>query len=744
VLRPNLSPSPQRGAPATLEDFLGQRKSARAAAHAATRAAEAVAAYHARDRVHGALRPAALAVKPDGGVAVEAPAAAVAAEERLDALRYAAPEVARGAAPTAAADVFSLGLVIRTLLEGDAPRRTTGDDLLRDAVEGRCAPLAVDVAGTEELRAVLERAVDVDPAGRPAAPEFVAALRGAFHPRGLQRQEWIIGALAAAAVLLLVVLLHRSSSERDRSARQFEDTRAAVEGLLAGTYPELGRIEDIEAVAGAGRSALASLARLRETDSNPAADALYARALLWNGEVERRIGRHELAREHYDAAVEIAGERPTRDLDAAVALPALVGLAELAMDARDAAGASALLDRAIAVGGAPAEGDPRALRLLRARALASRGEVAMATGGRDGGLPAEEAFARAREDLAPFVGAERDREALSLAARLGRLEANDAALRGDFDAAARILEEAVDVTERLVRLDPGSVEARHADARVHDVLGRARVRLGDYPDATEAFRAAIEGWRLLVQMDSRADRWRAERMRTMRELATSLDRIGEPGEASALHDLALEEARELIAAGALGPAAGLELSAHALTAAEGRLAAGDLRGARERLDAASEGLGARTGAAPSVRHRDLVARRDVIASEIALARGSWDEAEVAANRFLELHGRLARNGRASGLRECRVRAMLVTASIRAARGQRDEARDMRRSALGVVRRLVEENGDDVPTLALLARTLFVLGEDAEAAQVLARLDAAGYRGLELSAVRAATAHIRRR
>ena len=429
-----------------------------------------------------------------------------------------------------------------------------------------------------------------------------------------------------------------------------------------------------------------------------------------------------------------------------MALPALVGLADLAMEARDAAGAAELLDRAIAVGGDPSADDPRALCLLRARAYASRGEVALSTGGREGGLPAHQAFARARGELAPLVAAEGDREALTLAARLGRLEANDAALRGDLVGAVGILEDAVEVTRRLVRLDPGSVEARHADARVHDVLGRARVRLGDYPDATEAFRDAIDGWRLLVQVDSRTERWRTERMRTMRELATSLDRIGEAAEASALHDLALEEARELIAAGALGPAAGLDLATHALTAAEGRLAAGDLRGARERLEGpAAEGLRApREGARLAVRHRDLVARRDVIASEIALARGSWDEAEVAANRFLDLYGRLARDGRASGLRECRVRAMLVTASIRAARGRRDEARDLRRRALGVARRLVEERNEDVPALALLARTLFVLGEDAEAAQVLARLDAAGYRGLELSAVRAATAHLRRR
>lgn len=729
----------------TLSELASDHRSRRAVAHMASRAAEAVAALHARGRVHGALTPDAFVLAHGNGVELVAPSEPASAEERLEMLRYAAPEAARHRATGPAADTFSLGLVIRALLEGAEPRSSTGDELLNDALTGRVDPIQLDGAGAVGLRRVLERAASTEPSERPSAPEFVAALRDSFHPRGLQRQEWVIGAVAAAAVLIVMVLLHRSSSERERSARQFEDTRAAVEGLLAGTYPELGRIEDLDAVAEAGRSALRSLASLRETDANEAADALYARALLWNGEVERRLGHADAAREHYDAAVAIAGGREGRDLDSGVALPALLGLAELSMTARDAAAAAELLDRAIAVVGEPGEGDTRALRLLRARVWTTRGEVALAMGARGDGPAARDVFALARQQLDALDASGGDRDTLALSARLGRLEASDAALAGDFDVAARTLEGAAAATRKLVGLDPGSVEARHADARVHDALGRAHVKLGDFPDSIQPFREALDAWSLLVEMDSRTSRWRAERMRTMRELATSLDRVGAPGEASTLHDLALEEARELEDAGALGPAASLEYASHALTAGEGRLAAGDLRGANERAELAAGSLRSKPEGRPlAIRRRDLLARRDVLLAEIALAQGSWDEAEVAANRFLDLYGRLARNGRAAELRECRVRAMLVTASIRAARGLREDARDLRRRALGVARKLSEAHPDDAPTLALLARTLFVLGEDAEAARVLARLDASGYRGLELSAVRAATAHLQRR
>ncbi|MEL6713917.1 MAG: hypothetical protein AAFP86_09095, partial [Planctomycetota bacterium] len=106
--------------------------------------------------------------------------------------------------------------------------------------------------------------------------------------------------------------------------------------------------------------------------------------------------------------------------------------------------------------------------------------------------------------------------------------------------------------------------------------------------------------------------------------------------------------------------------------------------------------------------------------------------------------RRSEEGKIADLQRLRVRGMLVSASTRAARGASEDAGRLRRRARDVAADLVAQDDGDAVARALLARTLFVLGLDAEAARELEMLESVGYRGLELSAVRAATAHIRRR
>ncbi|MDY7084012.1 MAG: serine/threonine-protein kinase [Actinomycetota bacterium] len=124
---------------------------------------------------------------------------------------YVAPEVANGAAPTAASDVFSLASTLFAVVEGETPVGSTTDDMqlrLRRAANGAIA--APRRSGP--LAPVLERMLRVDAGQRPTAAEAqeiladiagVRTTRGAYHPRSARRRVPLVtaGALAAVAAV---------------------------------------------------------------------------------------------------------------------------------------------------------------------------------------------------------------------------------------------------------------------------------------------------------------------------------------------------------------------------------------------------------------------------------------------------------------------------------------------------------------------------------------------------------------
>ena len=125
-----------------------------------------------------------------------------------------------------------------------------------------------------------------------------------------------------------------------------------------------------------------------------------------------------------------------------------------------------------------------------------------------------------------------------------------------------------------------------------------------------------------------------------------------------------------------------------------------------------------------------------------LAQGNWEAAEFLALEFLEGVELLTSEGRDRSVRLERARALLVTSAVRAMNDESDIARSARERALAIAEELLREDQGFVPAYVLKARCLFVLGEDMRAAEVLAKLDEMGYRGLDLGPVRAATAALR--
>ncbi len=144
--------------------------------------AQALSVAHAQGIVHGDVTPSNILFTADGMPLLADLGLARLAGDRgavQGTAEYVDPVVAAGGLPDAAADVWSLAAVCHHLLAGSPPHE--GDDaeqVLDAARDGGRAPLGL-LAPTSPrpLVAAIEQALAADPAARPDAAAFAAAVR---------------------------------------------------------------------------------------------------------------------------------------------------------------------------------------------------------------------------------------------------------------------------------------------------------------------------------------------------------------------------------------------------------------------------------------------------------------------------------------------------------------------------------------------------------------------------------------
>ncbi|MFF0268896.1 protein kinase [Kribbella sp. NPDC004536] len=184
--------------------------------------ASALQAVHAAGIIHRDLKPANVLVTSDGtakladfGISRPLWAEATLTDSSsVGTPTHLAPEVANGNEPTAASDVFSLGAVLYSALEGHSPYGDNPNPLavLRRAARGELEPLRHGGALTPVVNSMLA----VDPADRPTIDQVVQALTDTPPtPINRPRKRWVIPAAAAgvAVVAVLGVLIGKTVSE---------------------------------------------------------------------------------------------------------------------------------------------------------------------------------------------------------------------------------------------------------------------------------------------------------------------------------------------------------------------------------------------------------------------------------------------------------------------------------------------------------------------------------------------------
>ncbi len=238
--------------------------------------ADAIAEAHRRGLVHADLKPENVVIPSDGRVRVVdfglARLAGAASDAASGTPAYMAPERWRGAAPTGAIDIWSLGVMLHELITGGRPIPDHALPHLMFAAD----PLEIPELPAEPWARLVRDCLALDPERRPSAEEVVRRLDALLDRHGAISGEGSRAARGAAADVqhLVTELVTPPAGE----ARPFEGRRELLAALVhsgcAALETRTPTLVTIRGDAGIGKSRLAAALRHELSRAAPKARVL--------------------------------------------------------------------------------------------------------------------------------------------------------------------------------------------------------------------------------------------------------------------------------------------------------------------------------------------------------------------------------------------------------------------------------------------------------------------------------------